>query len=62
MSAILTQINVSKQQFILIKFRRYATELCEEQCGKSDENDDIEDSEVSTNVRLQRTRRYEFEL
>ena len=29
MSAILTQINVSKQQFILIKFRRYATELCE---------------------------------
>ena len=51
MSAILTQIHVSKQQFILIKFRRYATELCEEQRGKSDENDDIEDSEVSTNVR-----------
>ena len=51
MSAILTQIHVSKQQFILIKFWRYATELCEEQCDKSDENDDIEDSEVSTNVR-----------
>ena len=51
MSAILTQIIVSKQQFILITFRRCAAELCEEQCGKFDGNDDREEAEFSTNVR-----------
>ena len=51
MSAILTQIIVSKQQFILITFRRCATELREEQCGKFDGKDDREEAEFSTNVR-----------